>query len=83
MSEWELNGREIRNVLTIAQRLALAKRKSGGGLRFEHVDQVADEAMKFQEYFLKSAEENRNKGKTKFPDSGRIVVSRRERMLED
>ncbi|KAJ4301945.1 hypothetical protein N0V90_004041 [Kalmusia sp. IMI 367209] len=83
ISEWELNGREIRNVLTIAQRLALAKRKSGGGLRFEHVDQVADEVMKFQEYFLIAAEENRDKGKTKFPDNGRKAVSRRERMIED
>lgn len=83
MSEWELNGREIRNVLTIAQRLALAKRKSGGGLRFEHVDKVADEAMKFQDYFLKAAEEKRDQGKNKFPDHGRKAVSRRERMIED
>ena len=83
MSEWQLNGREIRNVLTIAQRLALAKRQSGGGLRFEHVTQVADEAIKFQEYCIKSAEENRDKGKTKLPGNGRIAVSRRERMSDD
>ena len=83
MSEWELNGREIRNVLTIAQSLALAKRKSGGGLRFEHVDQVADETMKFQGYFHKAEEDNRNKWNMKFPDNGRKAVSRRERMIED
>ncbi|PVH97971.1 P-loop containing nucleoside triphosphate hydrolase protein [Periconia macrospinosa] len=83
MSEWDLNGREIRNVMTIAQRLALAKRKSGGGLRFAHVDQVADEAMKFQDYFLKAADENRDNGKKKFPDNGRKAVGRRERMIED
>lgn len=83
ISEWDLNGREIRNVLTIAQRLALAKRKSGGGLRFEHVEQAADEAIRFQDYFSKAAEEKRDKGKTKYSDHGRRMVSRRERMIED
>jgi SpoVK/Ycf46/Vps4 family AAA+-type ATPase len=83
MSEWELNGREIRNVLTVAQGLALAKRKSGGGFRFEHVDRVADETMQFQEFFRKAEEENRDKGKWKVSDNGRKAVSRRERMIED
>jgi hypothetical protein len=77
------SGREIRNVLTIARSLALAKRKSGGGLQFEHVDQVADETMKFQGHFLKAEAENRHNGKTKFPDNDRKAVSRRGRMIKD
>lgn len=83
LGEWDLNGREIRNVLTIAQSLALAKRRSGGGLRFEHVAQVADETMKFQGYFRQAEEENRLKGTTSFPSSGRKAVSKRDRMIED
>lgn len=83
MSEWELNGREIRNILTIAQGLALAERKSGGGFRFDHVDRVADETLKFQRYFLKAEEENRHKMKTAFPGNGKKAVSWRERMNED
>lgn len=83
MSEWELNGREIRNVLTITQSMALAKRKRGGGLHFEHADRVADETMRFQGYFLKAEEENRYKGKKGFPDNGRKPVNRREMMMED
>jgi SpoVK/Ycf46/Vps4 family AAA+-type ATPase len=83
MSEWELNGREIRNVLTIAQSLALSKRKSGGGLRYEHVDQVADETMRFQAYFSKAEEENRHLGKKQVSDNGRKARGRNERLIED
>ena len=83
MSEWKLNGREIRNVLTIAQRLALAKRPSGGGLRFEHVERVADEAIKFQDSFHEATEESRDKAKMSFPEGGRKGFTRRERMIED
>jgi AAA+ superfamily predicted ATPase len=82
LSECELNGREICNMLTVAQSLALTKRKSGGGLRFEHVEQVADETMKFQDHFLKAEAENRHNGKTKFPDNDRKAVSRRGRMTK-
>lgn len=78
-----LNGREIRNVLTIAQRLALAKRKNGGGLGFDRVAEIADEAISFHDYFLKAGQEKRDEGKTKFRGSGRKMVSRRERMIED
>lgn len=83
LSELELNGREIRNVLTIAQSLAIAKRKSGGGLRYEHVNQVADDTISFREYFKKAEEENKDKAITNFPDGRRKGLSRAERMSDD
>lgn len=82
MCEWKLNGREIRNVLTIAQGLALAKRKNGGGLRFEHVQKVADDTLGFQDIFEKAEEEH--KKSLAFPDQrNRKGVGRSQRMLED
>ncbi|KAH7393971.1 P-loop containing nucleoside triphosphate hydrolase protein [Phaeosphaeria sp. MPI-PUGE-AT-0046c] len=83
LSELELNGREIRNVLTIAQSLALAKRKSGGGLRYEHVNQVADETINFRAYFRKAEEENKDRAMTNLPDTRRKGLSRAERMHDD
>ena len=49
MAHWHLNGREIRNVVNIAQALALSQERRTGALRFEHVLKVANETIKFGE----------------------------------
>jgi AAA+ superfamily predicted ATPase len=61
IQEWDLNGRQIRNVITMAQSLALAERRIRGALRFEHVEQVAAETMRFQDYFDEEYRESRLK----------------------
>jgi hypothetical protein len=52
IQEWELNGREIRNVLSIAQSLALGKSRRPGALRYRDVEQVAIQTLNFQSYFM-------------------------------
>ena len=59
IKEWELNGRQIRNVLTIAQSLALAEGRRRGALRFSHVEKVATETLNFQDYFEEAYRESR------------------------
>jgi len=59
LKEWELNGRQIRNVLTIAQSLALTHGHRQGALKFEHVERVASETLNFQDYFESEYRESR------------------------
>lgn len=58
-AKWELNGRQIRNVLTIAQSIALAQGRRRGALRFSHVEKVALETLNFQDYFDEASHSNR------------------------
>ena len=51
LQEWELNGRQIRNVLMIAQSLALSKHRMRGALKFDHVEEVARRTLEFQRFF--------------------------------
>jgi hypothetical protein len=51
MQEWELNGRQIRNVLGIAESLALSKERRRGALRYSHVETVANETINFDRFF--------------------------------
>src|SRR5262249_8113099 len=61
LAEWELNGRQIRNVLTIAQSLALSRGRRSGAMRYAHVEKVASETIGFQEYFESTLRESRTR----------------------
>lgn len=58
---WELNGRQIRNVITMAQSLALAEKRIRGALRLEHIELVAGQTLRFQEFFDEDYRESRVK----------------------
>jgi len=60
IQEWEINGRQIRNILGMAQSIALAKEKRRGALRFSHVEKVANETLRFQDYFEEDYRESRS-----------------------
>ncbi|KAI9703001.1 MAG: hypothetical protein M1820_005992 [Bogoriella megaspora] len=49
--EWELNGRQIRNVLSIAESTALNEARRRGALRYSHVETVANESIEFMQFF--------------------------------
>ena len=51
MQEWELNGRQIRNVLGIAESLALSQERRRGALRYSHIEGVANETINFNRCF--------------------------------
>ena len=59
MQEWELNGRQIRNVLGIAESLALSKERRRGALRYRHVETVANETINFDRFFDDANREKR------------------------
>lgn len=59
ISEWELNGRQIRNVLTIAESWALGTARRRGALRFKHVEDVASQTMNFQDFFEDASKERK------------------------
>ncbi|KIM98563.1 hypothetical protein OIDMADRAFT_31347 [Oidiodendron maius Zn] len=61
MKTWPLNGREIRNVLVIAQSLAWANNRRKGALRYEHIENVASQTITFQEYYEREKKESRSK----------------------
>lgn len=46
-----LNGRQIRNVMFIAQSLAKSESANPGGLRFRHVEDALQQTATFQSYF--------------------------------
>lgn len=51
MQEWELNGRQIRNVLGIAESIALSEERRRGALRYSHVERIANETINFDRFF--------------------------------
>jgi hypothetical protein len=59
LAAWELNGRQIRNVLTIAQSIALAQGHRKGALRFSHVERVASETLNFQDFFVEASHQSK------------------------
>ena len=64
MQAWELNGRQIRNVLMIAQSLALSKHRMRGALKFDHVEEVARRTLEFQDFFDEDEKEPRSQLET-------------------
>lgn len=51
IQRWELNGRQIRNILRLAESLAFAEEQRRGALRLTHVERIADETLNFQRIF--------------------------------
>lgn len=51
IERWELNGRQIRNVLRLAESLAFAEEQRRGALRFSHVERIATKTVNFQKIF--------------------------------
>ncbi|KAL1877964.1 hypothetical protein Daus18300_002318 [Diaporthe australafricana] len=51
IKDWSLNGRQIRNILRLAESLSFAQEKRRGALRFKHVERIAIETLNFQEIF--------------------------------
>ncbi|KAK7911166.1 p-loop containing nucleoside triphosphate hydrolase protein [Apiospora marii] len=59
IQQWDLNGRQIRNILRMAQSVALAREKRRGAMRFAHVEQIVNETLRFQDYFEEEYRESR------------------------
>ncbi|KAK0643994.1 P-loop containing nucleoside triphosphate hydrolase protein [Cercophora newfieldiana] len=59
MAEWELNGRQIRNILTMAESLALGSQRRRGALRYKLVENMANEAISFRDFFEDGAQERK------------------------
>ena len=51
LQEWNLNGRQIRNVIMIAQNLSFSAERRRGTLRYEDVEEVANKTIEFQDFF--------------------------------
>jgi hypothetical protein len=60
ISEWNLNGRQIRNILRMAQSIALARERRRGAMTFAHVEQIVNETLRFQDYFDEEYRESRS-----------------------
>ncbi|ETS86639.1 hypothetical protein PFICI_00467 [Pestalotiopsis fici W106-1] len=73
IKEWKLNGRQIRNVITMAQSLALAENRMRGRLRFDHIQQVAADTLGFQDLFEEEYRTSKvqlsNMGSHRFPEN--------------
>jgi AAA+ superfamily predicted ATPase len=54
LAERPLNGRQIRNVLVIAQSMALSDTQHSRALTFEHLEDVIDQTLEFQDYFTQN-----------------------------
>lgn len=48
MQEWDLNGRQIRNVLMTAEALSFSTRRLRGALEYSDIEDMANETMRFQ-----------------------------------
>ena len=60
MKEWKLNGRQIRNILRMAQCVAFTKGRSRAAMRFKHTQMMVDQALNFEEYFEEGYKEARS-----------------------
>ncbi|KAI7780369.1 hypothetical protein LA080_016093 [Diaporthe eres] len=60
IKKWPLNGRQIRNILRLAESLAFAQEKRRGALRFTHVERIATETLNFQEIFQEESSSSRS-----------------------
>lgn len=60
MKEWKLNGRQIRNVLRMAQLIAFTEQGRRGTLRFRHIERMVAQTLNFEEYFEEGHKEARS-----------------------
>jgi hypothetical protein len=51
LQEWELNGRQIRNVIMTAEALSLGTRRRRGALQYTDIEDMANETIRFQNLF--------------------------------
>ncbi|KAI9667782.1 MAG: hypothetical protein M1821_000601 [Bathelium mastoideum] len=70
IQEWELNGRQIRNVLAIAESTALNDQRRRGALRYRHIETIANETLDFQNFL-----QNSHKQRKKHAEAGRYVTA--------
>jgi hypothetical protein len=63
LSEYSLNGRQIRNTLRLATILALDDLSSGGKVQLKHVKDAMREALQFQEFFEGAKKNHTNKNR--------------------
>ncbi len=78
LEKWPLNGRQIRNILATAESLALSTSRRRGALRYSQVEEVADETMRFQDFFEEGPKERKSQlGEI----SSRQFQERRVRMM--
>lgn len=61
MQEWPLNGRQIRNVLTMAQSISGTEGFPRKTLRYHIVEEVAEQTLRFQDYFEDVYRESRSR----------------------
>lgn len=61
IKQWELNGRQIRNVLRMAQLLAFTEQGRRGALRFRHIERMKDQTQNFEQYFEEGHNEARSR----------------------
>ena len=57
LQEWELNGRQIRNVIMIAQSLSFSNARRKGALKYKDVEDVANQTISFQDFFEEDSAE--------------------------
>ncbi|PMD16287.1 P-loop containing nucleoside triphosphate hydrolase protein [Hyaloscypha hepaticicola] len=63
-AEIELNGREIRNTLNIAQSLAFSRTKEDGNMSCNDLKEAAREAQSFRKYFRTESERTKDAAQT-------------------
>jgi hypothetical protein len=73
-----LNGRQIRNIVNIAQTLAAGSPEGASALRFKHIQQAVDETLAFNNFFSKNNKPNVRKSRvrTNFVNDSGAVSSR-------
>ena len=59
LQEWKLNGRQIRNIMTTAEAMALSLERRRGALRYQLVEEVANQTMNFQDLFGETEKEQK------------------------
>jgi len=59
MERWELNGRQIRNILSMAVSLSLGSQRRRGALCYRIVEDMANEAIRFRDFFEDGAQERK------------------------
>lgn len=51
ITEWTLNGRQIRNILRMSSFIAFTEGGKRGNMRFKHIEKMAVETLSFEDYF--------------------------------
>ena len=71
-----LNGRQIRNIVNIAQTLAAGSPEGASALRFKHIQQAVDETLAFNNFFSKNNKPNVRRVRTNFVNDSGAISSR-------